>query len=757
MEILLREVSSNVGWAAALALGAALAGKVFPQRPALVHGLWVLVLLKLVTPSLVHLTPKWDDGQTTIEHTAPQLPAELPRAAVLDKPADKVSVPAVASVTRPAEVQAVRRDHVSLRSWPWRMTAVVLWLGGVAAWWLAVGLQIYRFRQLLRAARPAPEALRARTGRLAARLGLRQGPTVWMVPAAVPPMIWAPIGTPRLLLPEGLWDRLDEQQQDAVLTHELAHLRRWDHWVRRLEAFVLGLYWWNPVAWWARRQVEQAEEQCCDSWVLWALPGTAEAYAEALVATAVFLSGPRQPWPVGATGVGRVPPLRRRLNMILRHPAIDPKTRPVPRAILLLGVVPLLLLPAWAPGIPPKSAQPAVAAQVSVSPSLSDRQQAKTEGVRPIPEGEFGPQSRGKAAAPAVERKVAVSQPIVREVSDYEELPGRVAAARSIEIRARVGGTIVNVYYGAEHTVEKGSPLFGIDPRPYRIELDKAEAEVNRAEIQLRSRSAEVVQTKRLRQHNAVTHVTQEEVERLEAQRDEAQASLRVAQATRDLASLKLGFTKITAPIRGKLSRPRLAEGDLVAADTTVLATIESVDPMHVDFNVPESTVLMLARARRESQSRPSLVAGLPVGIRLADENGFPRRGHIDSVDARLDLNTGTLLCLRGCLQPRRHPSAWHVCHRTAGRKRSLQGPAGHGRRRANRSRDNKYLYVVSERGVVERRPVKLGVYHDDLRVVKEGLKADEWVVVDSLMRMKPGMTIKPEKIAMPTSLRDAT
>ncbi len=106
-------------------------------------------------------------------------------------------------------------------------------------------------------------------------------------------MIWAPIGLPRLLLPENLWDRLDERQQDTVLIHELAHLRRRDHWVRRLEAVVLGLYWWSPVAWWARRQVEQAEEQCCDSWVLGELPEAAEAYAEALVATAVFLSGPR--------------------------------------------------------------------------------------------------------------------------------------------------------------------------------------------------------------------------------------------------------------------------------------------------------------------------------------------------------------------------------------------------------------------------------------------------------------------------------
>ena len=94
-------------------------------------------------------------------------------------------------------------------------------------------------------------------------------------------MVWVPLaGPPHLVLPEELWGRLDAAQQDAVLAHELAHLKRRDHWVRRLEALACGLYWWDPVAWWAHREVERAEERCCDAWVLWALPAAAEAYAE---------------------------------------------------------------------------------------------------------------------------------------------------------------------------------------------------------------------------------------------------------------------------------------------------------------------------------------------------------------------------------------------------------------------------------------------------------------------------------------------
>ncbi len=748
METLFLEVLSNVGWAAALALVATLADPVLRQRPALIHGLWVLVLLKLVTPSLVHLTANGNSTPAKKEHAAPQLPVESSSAGpALELPADKVSMPARVPATLPVQGQYEERpDRANVRSWPWLTTAVVGWLAGVAAWWSAVCLQMYRFRRLLQAARPAPEALGARTSRLAARLDLRKGPSVWLVPASVPPMIWAPIGSPRLLLPEELWDRLDERQQETVLIHELAHLRRRDHWVRRLEAVVLGLYWWNPVAWWARRQVEQAEEQCCDSWVLWTLPGAAEAYAEALVATAVFLSGPRMPWPVGATGVGRVRPLRRRLEMILHDPAVDLGVRSAPRAALLLGVVSLVILPAWATGRPPRSGQPPVVAPASTSSSPVDGQETKTKGIASGPEQQTNTEQPGPAPAPTAERKVQVSQPIVREVSDYENFAGRVDAAQSIELRARVGGTLVKVHYQAEQTVEKGSPLFEIDPRSYRLELEKAEAEVMRSEVQLKKRSAQYETTKRLR---ANKNVSQQEVDLYEADRDESQASLRAAQATSDLAKLKLEFTTITAPIRGRLSRPRLGEGSLVAADTTVLATIETSDPMYVNFDVPEKTVLRLARARGLGASKAALMSGRAVQVRLADENGYPHSGRIDSEDIRLDVNTGTLRCRAvvsnpdGILLPGLFAQVRLIT--SAPFKAMLVSDEV-----VVTDQGEEYLYVVNDRSVIELRRVKFGENYDGLRAVKEGLNVNEWVVTARQNRVYKGMKIEPEKVAMP-------
>ena len=610
METLRHEVLSNVGWAAALALAAALAGPLFRQRPALIHGLWVLVLLKLVTPSLVRLTATWDAGLGTVEHTAPRLPAEIPRAApLLVQPADKVPVPAEVSATRPARVQSERRERTTTRSWPWPMTAVVLWLAGVAAWWLAVGLQVHRFRRLLQAARQAPETLIARTTRLSARLGLRHGPGIWMVPAAVPPMIWAPIGPPRLLLPERLWERLDEPQQDTVLIHELAHLRRRDHWVRRLEAVVVGVVLVEPCR------------------LVGPPPGRAGRGTMLRFLGSLGLAGSRRGVCRGARGNGglSVRPAHALAHRGHRRGPGPPVTEeaehdpaPIPRFTRwhdwLRGPHccserhPCCSCP---PGHraarPNRLGRPAPLKRPYLL-YLQARRRQRPKAAASSPEQQTGTEPPGHAPAPAAEWKVQVSQPIVREVIDYETFNGRVDAAQMIEIRARVGGTLVKVHFQAEQTVENGSPLFEIDPRPYRLELEKAEAEVQRSEVQLKKRSAQLEMTKRLRANKSVS---QQEVDLYEADRDESQASLRMAQATCDLAKLKLEFTTITAPIRGKLSRPRLGEGSLVAADTTVLATIETSDPMYVIFDVPENTVLKLARARaRVIEGR--LVVGTP-------------------------------------------------------------------------------------------------------------------------------------------------
>src|SRR5581483_8583913 len=174
-------------------------------------------------------------------------------------------------------------------------------------------------------------------------LGLRRVPRLWLVPGVVPPLLVACGRAPRLLVPAGLWARLDDDQRDALLLHELAHLRRGDPLVRLLELAVVGLFWWYPLAWWAGRALRDAEELCCDAWVVWAAPGSAGAYAGALVETVGFLSGAKAALPLVASGAAPVRFLHRRLSMILRHP---PSRRLSPGALVALIAGGLLVLPA---------------------------------------------------------------------------------------------------------------------------------------------------------------------------------------------------------------------------------------------------------------------------------------------------------------------------------------------------------------------------------------------------------------------------
>jgi hypothetical protein len=161
-------------------------------------------------------------------------------------------------------------------------------------------------------------------------------------------MLWTWGEPPRLLLPEGLWKQLSNAQQDTLLAHELAHLRRRDHWVRWLELAAVAVYWWHPIVWWAQRELQESEEQCCDAWVVTMLPAAAEVYAEALLQTVVYLSQARAPVAVGASGAGRVHDVKRRLIMILDGTA--PKAlSPAGRwAVLLVAAVLLPLWPTWA-------------------------------------------------------------------------------------------------------------------------------------------------------------------------------------------------------------------------------------------------------------------------------------------------------------------------------------------------------------------------------------------------------------------------
>ncbi|MHB8974973.1 MAG: M56 family metallopeptidase [Pirellulaceae bacterium] len=213
-----------------------------------------------------------------------------------------------------------------------------VWIAGSVGWFLLVGTRLFRFRKVLRYARPASQELLAEIGSIATRYGSRNIPRVLIVDANVPPLIGSFGTRTTMVLPNGLLNKLGEEERVRMLAHELAHLRRYDHWVRWFEFVVLGIYWWNPIVWWARAQVQQAEEECCDAWVLWAFPDKVSLYAQTLMDTVELLSGSSTPTPDVVTAFNQGHSLKRRIEMIVSN-SVSRRLSWRMRAVLVLYAV----------------------------------------------------------------------------------------------------------------------------------------------------------------------------------------------------------------------------------------------------------------------------------------------------------------------------------------------------------------------------------------------------------------------------------
>jgi bla regulator protein BlaR1 len=342
----LLEIGLNNAFMAAI-LGVLAAGLCrLYRRPAFAHGIWLIVLLKLVTPPLLLLPLSWfgteeDAAFKSDPEPMPlaMVPGELPGA---QNPNGLFDL-AVEKFAPPDEAILGGADEPGLLPAAWVPLLFVVWLTGAAAWFIWIVVSTRGFHKLLLFAHEAGDDIQALAGTLAKRLGLARHPRVWLIPGAVSPMLWAVGRRPRLLFPTELLHRLDRSQLETLLVHELAHWRRRDHWTRFFELIVQGLYWWHPLTWWARGALREAEEQCCDAWVLAVLEGADRAYAHALLETVAFFSKTRQALPAAASGVGQLSHLKRRLTMIMHGQTSRSLTWAGSLGLLTFG---LLLLPA---------------------------------------------------------------------------------------------------------------------------------------------------------------------------------------------------------------------------------------------------------------------------------------------------------------------------------------------------------------------------------------------------------------------------
>lgn len=315
------------------------------RHPAVSHFLWLLVLVKLLSPPLVAI-PIRPPGAAN-----PARPALTP----VEEAASLVVVSAgergeATWAGRPAGEEAAGRQPKAavLSAVPGLAWCLGASLAGSVAYFLVLGLRVRRFAGLLGRARTAPPSIAARAARLCKSMGLSRHPEIRYVPGRIPPTVWGWGAGTRILLPAALFERLDAPAQDALLVHELAHVRRWDHWVRLVEILVTGLYWWNPVVWLARKELREAEEECCDRYVLRAFPGASRTYAGVLVDTVDFLCGARFVLPPVASAAGPTRYLKRRIEMVMC--ANDLRSWSW-MSRLLVGTAALLLLPlgaSWA-------------------------------------------------------------------------------------------------------------------------------------------------------------------------------------------------------------------------------------------------------------------------------------------------------------------------------------------------------------------------------------------------------------------------
>ncbi|MGQ0700805.1 MAG: efflux RND transporter periplasmic adaptor subunit [Panacagrimonas sp.] len=344
--------------------------------------------------------------------------------------------------------------------------------------------------------------------------------------------------------------------------------------------------------------------------------------------------------------------------------------------------------------------------------------------------------------------EVSAAKVIQKKIKDWDEFTGRLEAVEHVEIRPRVSGYIDSVNFTEGRIVAKDELLFVIDPRPYQADYDRAAAELARSRTALKLSSLELQRVQKMRDTGAVS---QEELDQRESALAQAEANVAGAKAAVDAASLNLSFTRVSSPIDGRIGRAEITRGNLVsggATGGTLLTTVVSIDPIYLYFEADEQSFLGYARKVRQGTLPSSREVQNPLELGLADEPGFPHPGFIDFVDNQLNPDTGTI---RG--------------RGVFANKDRLLTPGMFGRVRMLASGDydaimvddraigtdqsQTFVLVIDADSELVYRPVKLGRLVDGLRVIREGLAANETIVVNGLQRVRPGMPVSPKLVAM--------
>jgi RND family efflux transporter MFP subunit len=352
--------------------------------------------------------------------------------------------------------------------------------------------------------------------------------------------------------------------------------------------------------------------------------------------------------------------------------------------------------------------------------------------------------SRGEAHPKMMPPAVTVALVERQELVEWDEFTGRTEPIEMVEVRPRVSGHIQEVRFDSGKLVKKGDVLFVIDPRWHQAEFERRQAEFEQAKVRLENAEREANRTGQLLSNHAIST---EEAEARDFRFKEAKAALLAAQAARDTTKLDLDYTEIRAPIDGRVSRALVTTGNYVSGipgAASVLTTIVSVDPMYVYADIDENSLLKFNTLAQAQKLEGASDGKVPVQLQLADEEGFPHRGYIESFDNRLDPNTGSIL-LRAVFENKDERIVPGLFARIRVPLSARHAALLVEERAIGTDQGQKYVLSLSSSNTVEYRAVKLGPDVNGKRIIREGLQAGEQIVVNGLQRVRPGMPVAPQ------------
>src|SRR6478736_1197632 len=361
----------------------------------------------------------------------------------------------------------------------------------------------------------------------------------------------------------------------------------------------------------------------------------------------------------------------------------------------------------------------------------------------------------GKPAAKtnaAIAPAVSVAHPIARTINEWDEFTGRLASPETVEIRDHVSGYIEKVHFKEGGEVKQGDLLFTIDQRPYQAVVNRAKAELAGARARAELASGEAKRAEGLVANKAISTDT---FETRAKSATEANAAVQSAEAALTTAALDLEFTEVRAPISGRISNARVPAGNLITggntAGATLLTTVVSMDPIYCYIDADEASVLKYRQLYREGKRKIALLEPIDAEMALGNETGFPHKGQLDFVDNQLNAASGTIRARGVFPNPDKLMSPGFFA------RVRIPGP---GEYQAVLIRDSAvgsdqgrpYVLVVDDKNVVNYRPVTTGPLYEGLRIIRDGLKDSDRIIVAGLMAARLGLTVQPQQTDMVTN-----